>query len=111
MVHEAATEKARRRADRALVAGYHETQLTKLLEHVRAGFAEYDAGQLDAFGLDELIHQYKRATIELWKFCGATGPQVAGAARAIEWAARDGQPIDWWDRAALGKRGRSPALG
>ncbi len=106
MVHEAATEKAKRRADRASVASYHEAELTKLLEHVRSGFAAYDAGQLDAFELDELIHQYKRATIELWKFCGATGSQVAGAARAIEWAARDGQTFDWWERGALRKRGR-----
>ncbi len=105
MVREAATEKARRRADRALVGNYHQAELTKLLEHVRAGFTEYDAGQIDAFELDEIIHQYKRATIELWKFCGATGSRVAAAARAIEWRTREGTAIDWWEQGAFRGRG------
>jgi hypothetical protein len=39
--------KARRRADQELLATYHEARL--------------------AFQLDDIIHQYKRATIELWQ--------------------------------------------
>ncbi|HEV2013160.1 MAG TPA: hypothetical protein VGR77_04665 [Candidatus Dormibacteraeota bacterium] len=101
MVHEAAAEKARSRADRESVASYHQAALTKLLEHVRTGFARYDEGQIDAFELDELIHRYKRATTELWKFCGATGSQVAAAARAIDWRTREGQAIDWWEEGGL----------
>jgi len=51
-----------------------------LLEHVRDGFARLDAGEIDAFELDDLIHRYKRSARELWKFCGQSG---AG----------------WWERA------------
>jgi hypothetical protein len=52
--------KAERQADVALVVGYHEARLADLLERVREGFDRYDAGELDAFELDELIHCYKR---------------------------------------------------
>ncbi len=41
------------------------------IEHVREGLARYDAGEIDAFELDELIHHYKRATQKLWSFCTA----------------------------------------
>ncbi len=40
-----------------MLAAYHEARLAELLEHVRAGFAEYDAGRLDAFDLDALVHR------------------------------------------------------
>ncbi len=66
-----------------MVATYHQARLADLLEHVRRGFAEYDAGQIDAFELDDLIHQYKRATIELWKFCGVSGSQLELVARRV----------------------------
>jgi hypothetical protein len=62
--------KAERQADVALVVSYHEARLVELLERVREGFGRYDSGELDAFELDELIHRYKKATRELWKFCG-----------------------------------------
>ena len=35
-----------------------------------------DAGELDAFELDELIHRYKRSTRELWKFCNLGRPET-----------------------------------
>jgi hypothetical protein len=94
-------EKARRRAARELVGRYHERELSRLLEHVREGFARLDAGELDAFDLDDLIHRYKRSARELWKFCHV-GPE--GAAWAIEDARARGEELDWW--AAGEPRGR-----
>lgn len=91
--------KAHRRADVARVVGYHEEQLAKLLERVREGFRRYDAGELNAFELDELIHHYKRSARELWKFCGdLSGSRVRFTARAIEELAVGGDSVDWWDR-------------
>jgi hypothetical protein len=87
-------EKARRRAARAVVGEYHERELTALLEHVREGFARLDAGELDAFELDELIHRYKRSARELWKFCNLSSP--GGAAWTIEDARERGEKLDWW---------------
>jgi hypothetical protein len=71
--------KAQRRADREAVGAYHEAELARLLEHVRMGFARYDAGEIDAFELDELIHHYKRATQKLWSAC------VGGGAHSRAW--------------------------
>ena len=86
-----ASEKARRRAARELVGDYHERELRALLEHVRDGFARLDAGELDAFELDDLIHRYKRSARELWTFCNLG----ASAARAIEDARESGEELDW----------------
>jgi hypothetical protein len=47
--------KAERRAARQAVGAYHEAEPAKLLEHVRDGFARYDAGEIDAFDLDDRI--------------------------------------------------------
>lgn len=94
-----AEEKAQRRADIALVGAYYEARLAELLEHVREGFATYDAGELDAFELDELIHRYKRATRELWKFCGSvTGSSAHFIARSIDEMQKRGEAVDWWER-------------
>jgi hypothetical protein len=67
--------KAERRAARAAVGAYHEAELARLIEHVREGLARYDAGEIDAFELDDLIHHYKRATQKLWTFCTGGGAQ------------------------------------
>jgi hypothetical protein len=94
-----ASAKARRRADVALVVSYHEARLAELLEQVREGFERYDAGELDAFELDDLIHRYKRATRELWKFCGdVTGTRAGLIARTLEEMQSRGETIDWWER-------------
>src|SRR4051812_38886126 len=69
----ASTEKAERKAARELVAHYHEAELRQLLEHVRSGFLRFDAGAINAFELDEIIHRYKRAAARLWSFCGSSG--------------------------------------
>jgi hypothetical protein len=95
----AAHSKARRRADRVLVESYYEARLAELLDRVRGGFARYDAGELDAFDLDDLIHCYKRATRELWKFCGnVTGSSAHFVARTVEEMQARGETIDWWER-------------
>src|SRR3954452_7937749 len=88
--------KAQRRADRELVGTYHDEQLAKLLEHVRDGFARWDADEIDAFELDEVIHHYKRAAQKLWSTCVGGGGHVEGMARRIEWEAAQGEQTDWW---------------
>jgi hypothetical protein len=87
-------EKARRRAAGEMITRYHEEQLRLLLDHVRDGLAKLDAGEIDAFDLDDLIHHYKRAAQKLWSFCGSTGGAREHAALLLEWEragrARDG---------------------
>ena len=102
MAEQGTAPKSKRRADRALVGDYHREKLGELLEHVRAGFAAYDAGQIDAFELDGIIHQYKRATIELWKFCVGlgSGSGVEMAAHAIQSARAEGADRNWWEAGA-----------
>jgi hypothetical protein len=97
---EPANEKAKRRAARELIGPYHQEQLRALLEHVRDGFARLDAGELDAFELDDLIHRYKRATQKLWSFCTGGGAHVYSTASTLEWLREQGELPDWWARSA-----------
>jgi hypothetical protein len=91
-------EKARRRAARQTIGEYHEQQLRLLLDRVRDGFAKMDAGEIDPFGLDELIHHYKRFAQKLWSFCGTGGGAWERAARTIEREREEGEPeTDWWE--------------
>jgi hypothetical protein len=85
-----------RRADREAVGAYHEAQLKGLLERVREGFVRYDAGEIDAFELDELIHRYKRATQKLWSACVGSGSEVDHMARRLDWERAEGEETDWW---------------
>jgi hypothetical protein len=94
--------KRERRAARQAVGTYHEEELGKLLERVRDGFARYDAGEIDAFDLDELIHQYKRAAQKLWSFCTGSAERVAGV---LGWMREQGEETNWWK--AGEPRGRS----
>lgn len=95
----AASSKARRRADLARVGNYYEARLAELLERIREGFARFDAGELSAFDLDDLIHRYKRAARELWKFCGSvTGSRAGLIARTLEEMQSQGEVVDWWER-------------
>ena len=90
-------ERAQRRAARQIIGRYHEEQLRVLLERVREGFARLDAGEIDAFELDEPIHRYKRSARELWKLCGQSGSGWLTAARTLEHLrARGEEPPDWW---------------
>jgi hypothetical protein len=93
-------EKADRRRAREVVAAYHQAQLRALLDHVREGFAQLDAGQIDEFDLDDLIHHYKRAANELWRFCGSSGGQWEQAAHTLAYLREQGDEPDWWETTA-----------
>ena len=93
-------EKAQRRAADEMIAEYHEAQLRGLLEHVRDGFARLDAGDIDVFDLDNVIHRYKRAAKDLWLFCGSSSGQTLQAANALEFSRTRGEEPDWWARSA-----------
>jgi hypothetical protein len=98
-------ERAERRAARRTIGIYHEQQLLALLEHVREGFARLDAGEIDAFELDDLIHHYKRSARELWKFCGQSGAGLQTAARTLEYLQERGEHLpDWWAASEPGSR-------
>ena len=79
---------------------YHRGQLRTRLEHVRAGFNQFDAGEIDEFDLDDVIHHYKRSAAELWKFCGSSGGQWQQAANALRYLRERGEEPDWWERGA-----------
>jgi hypothetical protein len=89
-----------RRAARELISSYHQTQLRALLEHVRNGFVLLDAGEMDEFELDDLIHRYQRSTTELWKFCGSSGGQWERAAGTLTYLREHGDEPDWWEAGA-----------
>jgi hypothetical protein len=93
-------QKADRRASREPIANYHRSQLRELLEHVRYGFLRLDAGDIDAFELDDLIHHYKRSANELWKFCGSSGGHWQQAASAVTYLREQGDEPDWWENGA-----------
>jgi hypothetical protein len=92
--------KADRRVARAQIAAYHEAQLRSLLEHVRAGFGWLDAGEIDEFQLDDLIHHYKRSAAKLWRFCGSSGGQWLQAANTLAYLRDEGEEPDWWEQGA-----------
>jgi hypothetical protein len=95
---------ADRRDARALIAAYHQAQLRTLLEHVRTGFNELDAGTIDEFELDDLIHRYQRSATELWKFCGSSGGQWLQASNALAYRRAQGDEPDWWEIGAPRRR-------
>jgi hypothetical protein len=98
-------EKAERRSARAVVASYHQEELRRLLDHVRDGLARLDAGEIDEFELDELIHRYKRAATKLWSFCGSSGGQWQQAANTLKHLHdRDESSPDWWAEAGVQHR-------
>jgi len=91
--------KAERRAARETVAAYHEARLGELVEHVAEAVDRRRAGELDAFEVDAVIHQYHRAARRLWTFCDAGGVQAEITAHTIGRMADDGHAIDWWQQA------------
>lgn len=86
-------------AARAAVGAYHEAELTRLIERVREALVRFDAGEIDAFELDDLIHHYKRAAQKLWTFCTGAGAHVYSTARTLEWLSEQGELPDWWEQA------------
>jgi hypothetical protein len=95
-----AGDKAARHEARDVIAAYHQRELRGLLERVREGLARLDAGELDEFELDDLIHHYKRSANELWKFCGSSGGHWQQAVSALTYARERGEEPDWWERGA-----------
>ena len=90
---------------RKVIGAYHEQQLRLLLDHVRDGFERMDRGEMDPFELDDLIHHYKNAARELWKFCGSSGGAWERAALRLEYLREENEELpDWW--AAGERRGR-----
>lgn len=89
------SSKAERRAARERVSAYHEEQLANILAHVRAGFDAYEAGRIDAFELEGVIHHYQRAARKLYTFCVGSGSQMELAARTLEWLRSEGNEPDW----------------
>jgi hypothetical protein len=90
-------DKTRRRAARQIIAAYHEEEVGRLLEHVRSGFARMDAGEIDVFELDDLLHRYKKCAAKLWSFCGSSGGQWLQAARNLAYLREQGDEPDWWE--------------
>jgi hypothetical protein len=90
-------EKAERRAAREVIAAYHQEQLGVLLEHVRSGFAQLDAGAIDEFELDSVIHHYSRSAKELWKFCELPRNALS-AVGTLSYLREEGREPDWWER-------------
>ena len=86
----------------ARVARYHEQQLLALVERLRDALRRLDAGEIDVFEFDALVHQYKRAANKLWQTCSVGGQQLRRIARVI--AEDEGEPTDWWELAAPKQR-------
>ena len=82
------------RAARESVAAYHEASMTELARHVSEAIDRFRAGELDVFGLDRVIHQYHRASTEVWKFCSLDDAEFTA-----DVIARGTRP-DWWERGA-----------
>jgi hypothetical protein len=85
------------------VAAYYESCLRELLEHVSVALDRYRT-DCDAEQMDSALHQYHRATRELWKFCWARGGShlelVAGLITDSV------APTDWWQRGVPRRRER-----
>ncbi|HET9690021.1 MAG TPA: hypothetical protein VFP61_02635 [Acidimicrobiales bacterium] len=90
-------QKVARRAAGQLIAAYHQQQLLALLDHVRRGFAQLDAGEIDAFDLDDLIHRYTKCAAKLWSFCSTGGSGALAAARAVAYRRQHDDDVDWWE--------------
>jgi hypothetical protein len=84
-----------------LVAAFHEKCLRELTEHVAGAIDQYRAGDIGTLDVEAIIHQYHRASTELWKFCWASGgSDVRTAAQFIEHNAANEEVINWWERGA-----------
>jgi hypothetical protein len=70
------------------------------MEHVAEELDRYRTGEVDAYTVDETIHQYHRAAQELWKFCwsGGAGANTEIVARTLEQLTEARGTVDWWER-------------
>jgi len=96
----------KRRVARAVVSTYYEAELAGLVEYVADAIERCRAGDLDADGVDAVIHRYTKAARELWKFCflGGSGVHVERVAAMLELLTAEGDRPDWW-AAAERRRG------
>lgn len=62
-----------------------------------AAVSRMDAGEIDVFELDDLIHRYKKCAAKLWSFCGSSGGQWLQAARNLAYLREQGDEPDWWE--------------
>lgn len=100
MTRRSQAEQAAWEAARARVAAYHEQELSALIERLRAGLARLDAGEIDVFDFDDLVHRYKRSAQKLFSFCTGGGADIRRAAGTLELAEAEGEPLDWWEAGA-----------
>jgi len=78
------------------VAAYYAQELHDLLERVREGFGQLDAGAISVGALDQLIQHYGRCARELREFCGAGTGGSEHAARTLAQLHDAGDRLDWW---------------
>jgi hypothetical protein len=97
---EPSNDKGKQREARAMIEAYHQEQLRALLEHVREAFNRLDAGDIDEFELDNLIHRYKRAAKHLWIFCESSSGQSEHTADTLTSMRARGEARDWWAQSA-----------
>lgn len=83
---------------REVVGRYHEQEQAVLIGRVRAAIERHDCGELTVFEVDDLIHQYHRASQKLWAYCNRPNPVTL--ARIIEENPLGDEPADWWEAAA-----------
>ncbi|WP_249643810.1 hypothetical protein [Nocardia sputi] len=77
--------KAERRAAREQVAAYHEARQGELVAAVGEAVDRFRTGELGAFEVDEVIHQYHRAARQLWVFCDQSGAHAVVGAVSGHW--------------------------
>ena len=77
------------------VAGYYESCLRELIEHLAVTLDRYRADG-DVEQMNTALYQYHWAARELWKFCWAGGgSRLEFVASLIDDPAA---PVDWWQR-------------
>ena len=98
-----AERKAARGTAQERVGRYHEQELGLLVDRLREALRRLDAGEIDVFELDDVVHHYKRAAQKLWSYCVGRG-NPESMARALEWAEEHDDRPDWWALAAPRQR-------
>ena len=104
MTRRSPAEQAAWVAARDRVAGYHEQELAGLIERLRSGLERLDAGEIDVFEFDDLVHHYKRSAQKLWSFCVGGGRHLRQTAFALEDAESAGETFDWWEAGTPNRR-------
>jgi hypothetical protein len=72
--------------------------LAALVDCVGAAMDRFRGGELDAFGVQQVLFQYSRAAKELWKFCNLGDPELTANLK------RERSAVDWWKRGAPRER-------